>query len=122
MNKPNIQILRNFIATLNPSKFDMRFLRTERECGTVCCLDGWAIHLAAHDFKAKPQPQAVWGEGWLGLTVAQSNVLFTPPGFMNDGAYLPIDALFALDSLLKADDDTKLPVWPKSCPRNALCS
>jgi len=115
MNRERLTILRDHLASLPDERVDMRHIRTERECGTVCCIAGWANELRGEpsgtDSAAK----------WLGLTMDQRSVLFYAELFDDErNEYvvdLPLDdltrqdAIAAIQSMLDSPDDDALPVW-----------
>lgn len=72
MNVENIKRVRDHIAALPPAQFDMREWHEDRECGTVCCIGGWAGLVLRDD------PEMGWPRvgGLLGLMPDRAHALF----------------------------------------------
>jgi len=113
MNRERLTILRDHLASLPDERVHMNYVRKDLECGTVCCIGGWAGYLA--------DPEAAWaglseGADWLQLSGQQSSALFWP----NEVFGLDLDdltradAIAAIQSMLDSPDDDALPVWPET--------
>lgn len=122
MNRERLKILRDHLAGLPDEKVDMDYIRVERDCGTVCCIAGWANELwnggCIDTWKAS---------GALGLSEYQSQALFYAKLDDDDGEWgvrniaklsdlTRTDAIAAIDSMLSNPDDDALPVWPSKEP------
>lgn len=72
-NKKNFDKLIELLENLDPRRFDMRDLRKETACGTVCCIAGWANALAGI-----PCGNADDAQEWLGLSEYARDSIFVP--------------------------------------------
>ena len=111
MNRERLQMVRDRIASEPPERLDM----SAYHCGSAHCIAGWADVIMGT--KPTPGVDYRWDAGhraqaWLGLDTEQANELFQPVGFYEID-YTQADALAALDSLINADSDDALPVWPE---------
>lgn len=110
MNRANLQLVRDRIADEPPENFSMRVWH----CGTAHCIGGWAQLLGGYatvDFLTRCNAME-----FLDLTRVQAEALFEPLrcqcGFEELADVPKENALGALDSLITAEDDDALPVWP----------
>ena len=88
MNIKRIEALANFIESeLTDQQFDMHLYSRAAECGTVCCIAGWATYLAhgRDDLKFAEMVSGVRSESmhekaeeWLGLSCSHALELFLP--------------------------------------------
>lgn len=93
--------LRDFIANLDdPRKLDMGcFEREVPECGTVCCIAGWANRLYQPDANKSLFGATASARHLLGLGFTQSHDLFYPTEY-GTGRYTRDDAVKVLDHYL----------------------
>ena len=109
MDIPRVTQLRDFLATLPPSSFDMSIWGTYESCNTAVCIGGWAVRL----FNLKQPPlrglfvKLIAGEklvaDHLGLTEDQADALFYPPNYKDH--YYPLQqAVAVLDHLIETGE------------------
>ena len=121
LRRDRLQMVRDRIAAEPP-----KALKMDRwHCGTSHCIGGWAdVLMGTPEAIQKRDP---WLAGprareWLGLSSSQSGILFSPweedetnyiDVFLPNASQITkADALAALDSLINAESDDALPVWP----------
>ena len=95
MNKENMIKLIAHLETLEPSQFDWD--KWGDECGTYCCVAGWACMLngSYHEIYKNRQPpigtsNILYSEEamkWLGLNDEQAYLLFYPNHIIYDNPY-----------------------------------
>jgi len=110
MNRERLTILRDHLAKLPDSRFDISTIRQEDECGTYACLAGWTCELFGG--------RGIWeAETHLDLNDEQGGELFVPshPGrsWSRREDYPRADAIAAIQSMLDNPADDALPVWPE---------
>lgn len=116
MDRARLQQVRDRIAAEPAERLDMRSwpsCRSLHECNTAACIGGWGAFVRQQEEGGDGRsayPSCV-GD-WLGLTFAQADALFQPPGWSRN-IYTQADALAALDSLINAPTEDALPVWPE---------
>jgi hypothetical protein len=105
MNRENIKKVRDHIATLTPAHFDMKYYETEKGCGTVTCIAGWAKLLLAPD---EPKANATLGAKLFGLDIEAAWSLFHAgepdprnPLYASRWGAGPSEAVRVLDHLLE---------------------
>ena len=107
MNRKRLQMVRDRIASEPPERLDMAVY----SCGTAHCIAGWEKVIDAEERGITHDPEApiYLIREFLQLTDDQADALFFPSRYDKTKD----DALAALDSLINADSDDALPVWPE---------
>lgn len=119
MNKENIKIVRDHLASIDDSRFDMRDLlirdgvpdciddyddgpaKLLRGCGTAACIAGWTNFIFSPKTKGAHTTHAA---ETLGLDGSQCFALFLPLGFGTPGKYTREQAIRVLDHLLETEE------------------
>jgi hypothetical protein len=103
-----LTVLRNFLSTLEPQRFDMRnwtigarnirASKLANECGTTGCIAGWANHImrsSGHSgYHMKSEAQQ-----WLKLTPVQADHMFVPTRHTNEDT-TPAQAVAMIDHFI----------------------
>lgn len=117
MNRENIKIVRDHIASLPPERFDMRFTFGDsgrvnerwyehsvtahellHPCGTAACIAGWALAVLTPDSKKRLSSDDA--ANLFGIDHHAGDTLFMPDGFSDPGRYTQPQAVAVLDHLL----------------------
>lgn len=123
-HRENIQRVRDLIAGLPPERFDMRALWSAagevapdygktpaalvKGCGTAACIAGWTLALLKPRTKGLDSNDA---GNLLGLNEEEADLLFMPPGFMDEARFTQAMAVRTLDHLLATGEVAwKLPL------------
>lgn len=119
MNRERLKALRDHLAGLPDERVDMDYVRIERDCGSVCCIAGWA-----NELWAEGDIHTTTAQNLLGLSDEQASALFYAEVPDGDGDFgvltlaklselTRLDAIAAIDSMLANPGDDALPFWPE---------